>query len=142
MNEYLPEISESTWQSQVFGLLRMFGWRWWHDDATNNRRRCRCGGEWVCSRDRRHPYTQIRNRRGLQDLIIWRGPFMILAELKRQSGKLTDDQRDIAESMADVRYTRSTVWRPGHSQAVADILRDPAAAFRRAFEATGRAWPG
>lgn len=140
LSAYLPPMPESSWHAQILGMLRLFGWSWWHDDATNNRERCRCGAEWVCTRGHRRVIR--RNVKGFPDLVIWRGPFMILPELKTEDGKLSDAQQIVNASMADVLFARPAIWRPRHSNAIVEILREPGKAFARILDMHGQRWLG
>lgn len=119
---WLPKMSESALFGQVTALLRLFGWKWWHDAATNSRRRCKCGGEIVCNRCHK-PAPPIRNAAGLPDLICWKGRHLIIMELKTEDGKLSDKQAIVWETLKDVqRVVYSGIMRPHRTQELADVL--------------------
>lgn len=81
----LPQIAERQFLRQLIGshtrngveraggLLRMFGWKLWHDEATNAPRTCPS-----CHAELHLP----RNPPGLPDVLAVRGPELWFLELK------------------------------------------------------------
>lgn len=91
-------ITEKQWQAQVVYLARLFGYRIYH------------------------PWLSIRSERGWPDLAIFRPGRFLLAELKSDTGKLTDAQlRMIADLTAA--GVEVYVWRPRDIDRVMEILR-------------------
>ena len=88
--------SEAEFQRAVCDLAELHGWYFWHD---------------VDSR---------KNKRGLVDLMLWRGPRIIAAELKIDRrrrdgridhGKTTEDQR-VMLARFEATGAEAVVWRP------------------------------
>jgi hypothetical protein len=111
--DVLPPQSERSWQQAVLRIARLFGWRWWHDVATNAPRACR-----HCKK----PLELPRNDPGWPDLFLVRGDTLIVAELKRDRNYPTADQREWLEAFRRVRRIRVEVWKPRQAQQVAEIL--------------------
>ena len=93
------DMSEAVLQQRVQELATMLGWWWWH--APDNRPiRTKTGR------------TYVQNvRAGWPDLVLLRGPHMLLAELKTQSGRLSPDQREVHTRLAATGHAVH-VWRP------------------------------
>lgn len=102
--EYDPDepyrlIAERTWQAQVVEIAQRFGWA--------------CYWTW----NSRH------SPKGWPDLVLLKPPRMIVAELKRQDGKVTTEQaRTLA--MLDNCVVSTHVWRPADIDAVIAALKD------------------
>lgn len=75
------ELLESAFQGQVIGLAQFYGWRIYHppDNKPRANARGRAGRQ--------------RVEAGFPDLVLLRGPELIIAELKRHDGRPTADQR-------------------------------------------------
>lgn len=106
---YLRSISEAAWQRVVQGIADVAGWLSYH--APDNRPRPRRGGG-----------TYVQNvRAGFPDLVLVKGPRIVYAELKTETGKPTPDQlrwlRALATAGADV-----AVWRPSDQAIVEGVL--------------------
>jgi hypothetical protein len=112
--DVLPKLSERGWQQDVLKLARMFGWRWWHDVATNAPRACR-----HCKK----PLSLPRNDAGWPDLFMVRGDTLIVAELKSDRNYPTADQRAWLDAFRNVRRIVVVVWKPRDAQKVAEVLR-------------------
>jgi hypothetical protein len=110
----LPKLSERGWQGQVLMLARLFGWRWWHDRATNFPRACpHC----------KKPLKLARNDPGWPDLFLIRGDTLIVAELKSDRNYPTADQRAWLDAFRQVRRVVVAVWKPKDVDAVTETMR-------------------
>ena len=109
----LDATNEATWQKQVLAAADTFGWHYFHDQATNTPRKCT-----VCGAYRRGP----RNVKGFPDLVLLRGPRMIVAELKDEYGTVTDEQRAWLDWFAAIPGVEVFTWRPRDSEAVTRTL--------------------
>lgn len=68
-----------------------------------------------------HTWLSIKSRRGFPDLVLVRGPKLIFAELKKQKGRLSDDQglwRDVLIAAGQTYYA----WRPSDWESVVEVL--------------------
>lgn len=111
--DVVPKMKESQWAGQVDTLARMFGWRWWHDNATNAPRRCpRC----------KEIIKLPRNTPGWPDRLLLRDDTLIVAELKKEGEYPTREQREWLDAFRNVRRVAVVVWRPRDAQEVADML--------------------
>ena len=73
----LRRITEASWQRTVIGLARAHGWRFYHPPRAG----IRAGG------------TVRHTVAGFPDLVMVRGPRIVFAELKRQTGTVTPQQQ-------------------------------------------------
>lgn len=112
--DVLPPQTERSWQQAVLRIARLFGWRWWHDVATNAPRACR-----HCKK----PLKLPRNDPGWPDLFLVRGDTLIVAELKRDREYPTASQREWLDALRRVRRVVVVVWKPRDAQKVAEVLR-------------------
>lgn len=110
----LPKLTERAWQGQVLTLARLFGWRWWHDAATNAPRACP-----HCKKPLRLP----RNDPGWPDLFMVRGDTLIVAELKSDRNYPTPEQRAWLRAFEQVRRIVVVVWKPKDVDRVAEVMR-------------------
>lgn len=128
-------MSEKDFSTQVEGMLDLFGWQWCHF------RTARTKESWK---------TAITGHKGFVDYVAVRPPRVIFAELKSDTGKLSDDQYEWIEALKDcqrviiadpltvsgqvatIRLHRDVktvllpeiyVWKPGDSDEVERILR-------------------
>jgi hypothetical protein len=96
------KISEAAWGRRVEGLLRFYGWRWFHA-PDNKPRKGKSGRE---HRQRVTPgfpdYVAIRNLDGV-------GPELLVIELKAEAGRMGPGQeewldgfRELADAVSDV----------------------------------------
>lgn len=107
-------MTERAWMGQLDSLARMFGYRIWHDSATNVPRTCyRCGA----------PIKVIRNAPGFPDRVYVRGDTLIFVEGKADRGKVTLPQREWLAALALVKRVRVFVWRPTDAEVAARALR-------------------
>lgn len=103
-------ISEKAFQQQVVNLARLFGWRCYHT------------------------YDARRSEPGFPDLLMARPPEggrpgrLIFAELKRATGRVSNEQRawlmDLAEIAAqpDAQAVEVHLWRPGDFDEIRKVL--------------------
>lgn len=123
-------LSEAAWQSQVFGFLRFYGWRFHH--SPDNRPVVAGGGR----AGRQHV-----GDRGFPDVTATRrldgyGRELVIAELKAEKGRLGPGQQawlDAFEEVARARDPRPqapvlyvAVWRPSDREEVERVLCGPA----------------
>lgn len=80
-------VTEAQHQAAILELAQLTGWRWYH---VPDSRRCPAG--WP-------------------DLALWRPPRFVMAELKRDNGRLSEAQR---ETIGELRQCgiEVYVWRP------------------------------
>ena len=99
----------------VVSLAGLLKWRVWHDRATNAPRACpHC----------KHPLNLPRNDPGFPDLVMIRGDTLIVAELKSERGKLTQQQTEWLAAFGNVRrIVVGAPWRPSDWQAIERTLR-------------------
>ena len=110
----VPRLAEKAWQAQVLTLARMFGYRWWHDVATNAPRACpHC----------KTPLKLPRNDPGWPDLFLIRDDTLIVAELKSDRNYPTPEQRAWLDAFRKVRRIAVFVWKPRDVQQVTEALR-------------------
>ena len=67
-----------------------------------------------------HTHDSRRSQAGFPDLIMLKGDYQIVAELKTDKGKCTDVQADWLEAFDAVRRHRVALWRPKDME---DIIR-------------------
>jgi hypothetical protein len=108
------ELLESAWQAQVVGAARVYGWtRIYH--APN-------GGA-PQKNGRRVVGGQIPEGRGFPDLLLIRGPRLVVAELKTEKGRMGPGQPEWLKAFTVV------------GRAVADLVdEDPAGAYYPGYE--------
>lgn len=101
-------ISESAWQQQVIDLAHALGWKHLHV-----RRSIGKGRRWTTATNIPWP-----------DLTLWneRQQRVIFAELKTDTGSLTDGQEKTLESLNRA-GAETYIWRPRHLDVVHRILR-------------------
>jgi hypothetical protein len=122
----LPKLTEGGWKQRLVstsqkapGLAVRYGWRTWHDRATNAPRACpKC-----------HAKIDLpRNDPGWPDLFLLRGQTLYVVELKSDRGEVTPAQREWLEAFRQVRRIRVAVWRPRMLAKIEELLRDERAA--------------
>ncbi len=105
------QVSEDELQSTIIAAADVFGWHVHHDRAAMNAR-----GKWA---------THIQGDAGFPDLVLARRGRVIFAELKRATGKVSDDQAEWLEALG-VNTTGNPevyVWRPIDLPEIMEILR-------------------
>lgn len=96
---------EREWQKQVIDLAVAHGWKYFHTSPKQVR-----AGSWRS------------DGKGFPDLVLahWKHG-IIFAELKSDSGRLSDDQKDWAVTL--VNHTTYRVWRPKDFEEVVEMLQ-------------------
>ena len=94
----LPALTEKEWQSQVVDLAHLFGYRAYHT------------------------FFSIRSERGWPDLALFRPGRFLLAELKSDTGKLTDAQLKMVADLTAA-GVEVHIWRPADIDRVMAVLR-------------------
>lgn len=106
MPKHAPAMSEAEFQSMVVELARACGWKTMHV-----RRSIGKGRKW----------TTATSVVGWPDLTIYRPGRLIFAELKAESGRLTQEQ---AVVLGDLHFAgaETYVWKPSDLDEIAQIL--------------------
>lgn len=91
------QLTEAAWQIQVVGAARMYGWRTYH--APDG------GGAPAGRGGRRVTLGQLPEGRGFPDLVLLRGPRIVVAELKTVKGRLGPGQQEWLDLFAEVGAT-------------------------------------
>lgn len=90
-------VDERTFRRQLLDLARMLRWRAYFT------------------------WTSVHSPPGFPDIVLVRGPRLVIAELKSEDGKLTEPQRvwllDLVGTCAEV-----YLWRPSYLQRIAEVL--------------------
>jgi hypothetical protein len=94
----IPPITEKEFQRQVLDLAAIYGWSVYH------------------------PMLSKWSERGWPDLAMVKPPRFILAELKRESGRLSDHQVRWLAMLHDVPGIEVFLWRPSDLDDIAIIL--------------------
>jgi len=106
-------LSEKDWQRQVTDLMDWHGWTWKHDRRVRVQRP---NGSFYFE-----TATDGPGGPGFPDITAWRER-VIYVELKRQGGRLSDEQvnahRTLENAGAEV-----YVWRPGDFDIVFNVLQ-------------------
>lgn len=90
----LRGVTEKQFQRQVQGFLNAYGWRWFH------------------APDNRPVNGRVQAvKAGFPDLVAVRGGRLLFVELKRETGKTTQDQDDWLGDLATT-GAECYVWRP------------------------------
>ena len=91
-------LSERDFQRQVVELAELMRWRVYHT------------------------YDSRRSSPGFPDLVLVRAPRVILAELKRQRGRVTAAQREWADEFGQCPGVEYYLWRPGDWDEIERLL--------------------
>ncbi len=113
MQEILDATSETAWQQQVVTGAETLGWHIFHDNATNRPRKCRSCGAYTPGR---------RNVKGFPDLVMVKGPRLIVAELKDEYGVVSEEQQAWLDWFRAVPGVEVYTWRPRDSAEVTRVL--------------------
>ena len=95
-------MTEKEWQAQVVKLAKDEGWMAYHT------------------------YDSRRSEAGWVDLVLVRGPMLLLLELKTESGKVTDAQQAWIDALKKVRIVHADIARPRHWDDVRRALTERA----------------
>lgn len=103
------KISEADFQSRIMGAAKMHGWRRAHFRRAMNRR-----GRWE---------TPVAgDGAGFPDLVLVRGPRLIFAELKTDTGRTSPAQREWLAALGDT-AAEVYVWRPRDWDTILNLLK-------------------
>jgi hypothetical protein len=100
---------ERDFAKQVEMILDFRGWLWKHDEPAR-----RPSGGWA---------TAFRGTRGFPDYIAVRGDRVVLAEIKSERGRASEDQQTWLTALEQSGRVEVYLWRPSDLQAIAEILR-------------------
>lgn len=92
-------VTEAAFQEAVVARAALYHWWVWHDNDAR------------------------RNEAGLPDLILVRPPRIIFAELKKQNGRVSAEQRGVLAMLDDCPGVESYVWRPSDEPVLDAVLR-------------------
>ncbi|GAA1337225.1 VRR-NUC domain-containing protein [Arthrobacter roseus] len=105
IDNQLRAITERRFQSTVQNLMTAYKWKWFH------------------APDNRPVNGRIQGvKAGFPDLIAVRGQRVIVAELKTETGRVSEDQKEWL-FLFDHAGITSYVWRPRDTEAIKLILR-------------------
>lgn len=93
----LRSISEADWQDRVIQEAELRGWRWWHDNDSR------------------------RNKAGLPDLLLWKRDQYLALELKKETGRISDAQRQLMGEWKQA-GVECHLWRPSDEGAMQERL--------------------
>jgi hypothetical protein len=96
---HLPPLTEREFQAQVLDLARICGWSVYH------------------------PALSKWSERGWPDLALCRPPRLVFAELKRENGKPSMDQRRWLAMLGGCPGVETYLWRPSDLFDIARTLR-------------------
>lgn len=114
----LDQMSEAEFQIEVIRAARTFGWRIAHFRAAQNRR-----GQWE---------TPVQaDGKGFPDLVLVRAGRLIFAELKRNKGSHSPEQKrwleDLEEVATQIHVPPDTLtvrtWRPRDWDQILEVLK-------------------
>ncbi|HZU75525.1 MAG TPA: VRR-NUC domain-containing protein [Dehalococcoidia bacterium] len=97
--EALPAESEASLQRKVQQLAGLFGWEAYHTRFS------------------------VASQPGWPDLALVRPPRLVLAELKRQDGRVTPAQQRWLALLGACTSVETYLWRPADLELVAAVLR-------------------
>lgn len=107
----LRTIPEANFQATVETIATRLGWQVFH--PADNR---------PVTSSRGHRYVQ-NIRAGFPDLVMAKGNRLICAELKRQTGVISDDQRSWLDTLALTGRCEVYLWRPANTAELTRILQ-------------------
>ena len=70
-----------------------------------------------------HVYDSRRSAAGFPDLVLVRGDRLVFAELKRERGRVTTEQRHWLDALGEVTRVDARLWRPSDWRAIEEALR-------------------
>jgi hypothetical protein len=92
-------ITEKQFMAQIKELSAVFGWEYYH------------------------PYLSIHSPRGFPDVVLCKPPRVIIAELKRDKGKLSPHQEKWIALLEKCPGVEAYVWRPAQMDDIVAVLR-------------------
>ena len=92
-------VSEAKWQDTILQSARLQRWLAYHT------------------------YDSRRSTPGFPDLILVRPPRIVVAELKTEHGRLSNDQRKWLAHFNECPGVETYVWRPSDWKQVEEVLR-------------------
>ncbi len=102
----LRGITEAQFQRTVEQMLALNGWRFYHSPDNRPGRN-----------------GAVQNvRAGFPDLCAVRGARVLFIELKRETGKTTEDQDAWLLALSDTNVVETYVWRPSDAPAIGAVL--------------------
>ncbi len=101
-------LPEREFQNQILELAELYKWR------VHAERPARTKDGWR---------TPIQGEPGFPDLVLVRGSRLILAELKSDKGKVSDDQELWLKAFAQVCVVETGVWRPRDWEDIVQVLQ-------------------
>lgn len=93
------EVTERDFQGEVLRAAQLLKWRCYHTLDSRG------------------------SAAGFPDLVMVRGPRLVMAELKRQKGTVSDAQQAWLDDLARVETLDTFLWRPADWPAVEEALR-------------------
>jgi hypothetical protein len=70
-----------------------------------------------------HTWISVRSEKGWPDLALVRPPRLVLAELKREKGKVTENQAFWLDLLRQCAGVEVFIWRPSDWPEVQEVLR-------------------
>lgn len=108
------DVTEKAWQQTVVEVARLYGWRFiFHAPHGGQAGRVALG--------------QVPEGTGFPDLLMVKGPRLIVAELKTRIGKIRPGQMEWLEALRAVGGVEAYLWRPADWPEVQRVLRGAAA---------------
>ena len=100
-------MSERLLQLEIVSYARKHGWRVMHVDTA------RTGGHWTTA--------TVYDGKGWPDLVMLRGPRLVVAELKAPTGKVTPEQTAWLDAFEDI-GAEVHVWRESDWERIEGVL--------------------
>lgn len=99
MKTELPKITEAEFQQQVIDMAGKCGWKSYHT------------------------HDSRRSNPGFPDLVLVRGSRCIFVECKREDGKVSPEQKEWLEALANCHHgVEAFVWRPGEWREIESVI--------------------
>lgn len=93
------QVTEKDFQAEVMTAAKLLGWRTFHVLDSRG------------------------SAAGFPDVVAVRGPRLVMAELKRENGRVSDAQQAWLDDLARVQTLDTHLWRPSDWPAVEEALR-------------------
>ena len=107
-------VTEKEFQASVQELAVPCGWRTYH--VHDSRRQVRDRGGLPA-------YVGDKDIKGFPDLVLVRPPRTIFAELKKEKGRVTPEQRQTLNLLGECPGVETYLWRPSDWDQIMDILK-------------------